>query len=66
MLVYAIEGDMGWIPGSGRFPGNEMAAHSSILVCEIPRTEKPGGLQFIGLQTAGHDLAATQQEKEET
>ena len=22
----------------------EMATHSSILACEIPRTEKPGGL----------------------
>ena len=23
-----------------------MATHSSILACEIPWTEKPGGLQF--------------------
>ena len=27
------------IPGSGRFPGNEMATHSSILAWEIPWTE---------------------------
>ena len=66
MLVYAIDGDMGWIPGSERSPGKEMTAHSGILVWEIPWTEKPGGLQFMGLQTAGHNLAATEQEKEET
>ena len=28
----------------------EMAAHSSILAWEIPFTEKPGGLQSLGLQ----------------
>ena len=28
----------------------EMAAHSSILAWEIPRTEEPGGLQSIGWQ----------------
>ena len=33
----------------------EMAAHSSILAWEIPWTEEPGGLQFIGLQRVGHD-----------
>ena len=26
----------------------EMATHSSILVCEIPWTERPGGLQTMG------------------
>ena len=26
----------------------EMAAHSRILAWEIPRTEKPGGLQSMG------------------
>ena len=34
----------------------EMATHSSILAWEIPWTEKPGGLQSMGLQRAGHDL----------
>ena len=29
----------------------EMAAHSSVLVWEIPWTEKPGGLQSRGLQS---------------
>ena len=27
-----------------------MAKYSSILVQRIPRTEEPGGLQFMGLQ----------------
>ena len=27
----------------------EMATHSSILVCRIPWTEKPGGLQSTGV-----------------
>ena len=34
----------------------EMATCSSILSWEIPRTEEPGGLQFMGLQRVGHDL----------
>ena len=29
----------------------EMATHSSILAWESPRTEEPGGLQFMGLQS---------------
>ena len=33
----------------------EMATHSSILAWEIPWTEKPGGLQSMGLPRAGHD-----------
>ena len=28
-----------------------MAAHSSTLAWRIPRTEEPGGLKFIGLQS---------------
>ena len=32
-----------------------MATHSSILVWSIPRMEKPGGLDSIGLQRVGHD-----------
>ena len=28
----------------------EMATHSSVLAREIPWTEEPGGLQFMGLQ----------------
>ena len=29
----------------------EMATHSSILAWEIPWTEEPGGLQFMGSQS---------------
>ena len=32
-----------------------MATHTSILAWGIPWTEKPGGLQFMGLQRFGHD-----------
>ena len=39
----------------------EMTIHSSILAWEIPWTEEPGGLQSMGLQTAGHDLATKQE-----
>ena len=34
-----------------------MATHSSILAWEIPWTEEPGGLQSMGSQRAGHNLA---------
>ena len=33
----------------------EMATHSGSLAWKIPRTEKPGGLQFMGSQRVGHD-----------
>ena len=32
-----------------------MAIHFSILAWRIPWTEKPGGLQSVGLQRVGHD-----------
>ena len=32
-----------------------LATHSSILAWRISRTEDPGGLQSMGLQTVGHD-----------
>ena len=32
-----------------------MANHSSILAWEIPWTEEPEGLQFMGLQRVRHD-----------
>ena len=43
-------GNVGSIPGSGRSLGMEMANHSSILVWEIPWTEKPGRLQSMRSQ----------------
>ena len=42
--------------------GKEMAAHSSILAREIPWTEKPDGLQFMGPQRVRCDLATKQQQ----
>ena len=39
----------------------EMATHSSITAWKIPWTEEPGGLQSMGSQRVGHDLAAGQQ-----
>ena len=48
-------GDQGSIPGSGRFSGEGMANHSSILAWRIPRTEEPVGLQSVGLQRVRHD-----------
>ena len=32
-----------------------LATHSRILAREIPRTQEPGGLQFMGLHRVGHD-----------
>ena len=35
----------------------EIASHSSILAWEIPWTDEVGGLQTIGSQSVGHNLA---------
>ena len=32
-----------------------MATHSSIIAGEIPWTEEPGGLQYMGSQRVGYD-----------
>ena len=48
-------GDLGFILGLGRSPGEGNGTHSSILSWRIPWTEKPDGLQFMGLQRVGHD-----------
>ena len=40
----------------------EMATHSSSPAWAIPRTEEPGGLQFMGSQTVGHNLVVKQQQ----
>ena len=39
-----------------------MATHFNILAWEIPWTEEPGGLQSIGLQIVGHNLATKQKQ----
>ena len=41
----------------------EMTTHYSILPREIPWTEGPSGLQFMGLQRVGYDLATKQQQQ---
>ena len=38
----------------------EIATHSCILVQKISQTKEPGGLQSMGLQRVGHDLATRQ------
>ena len=43
----------------------EKASHSSILVWEIPWTEEPGGLQYMGSERVRHDLATKQQKHPE-
>ena len=40
----------------------EMATHFSSLAWEIPWTEEPGGLQSMGSQRVGNDLAGKQQQ----
>jgi len=42
-------GDLGSISGSDDPLEKKIATHSSILVWEIPWTEKPGGLQSMGV-----------------
>ena len=37
--------------------GKDMGTHSSILACEIPWTEEPGGLQ--SMESQEHDWAHT-------
>ena len=39
-----------------------MATHSRILAWEMPWTEEPGGLQSMGSERVGQDLATTQQQ----
>ena len=44
-------GDLGWEDSLEE----GIAIHSSILAWEVPQIGEPGGLQFMGLQGAGHD-----------
>ena len=49
-------------PGGQAPLEKEMASHSSILTWETLWTEKPGGLQSLGLQRVRHDLETKQQQ----
>ena len=53
----ANAGDRSLIPGPGRSLEEEMATHFSILAWRIPWTEESDGLQSMGSQRVGHDLA---------
>ena len=38
-------------------PEKEMVTHSSILACQIPWSEEPGGVQSMGLQKSRSRLS---------
>ena len=48
------EGDLGSIPGLGRYAHRDMTRFSSILAWRISWTEEPSRLQSIGSQRVGH------------
>ena len=48
-------GDLGLIPGSGRFPGGGNGNPLQDSCLENPWTEEPGRLQSMGSQSVGHD-----------
>ena len=58
--LLANAGDAGLILGQEDPLEKKMTTHSSILVWEILWTEKPGGLQSMGLQRVGQDLVTEQ------
>ena len=47
--------DVGSFPGSGRSPGGGHGNPLHVIAWRIQWTEEPGGLQFIGSQTVGHN-----------
>ena len=55
MNPLANAGDAGSTPGQEDPLEEEMATHSNIVAWEIPWTEEPGRLQFMGLQRVRHD-----------
>ena len=58
LVVKNPPANAGDIRDASSIPGlDDVATHSSILAWQIPQTEEPGGLQSIGLQRVGHDLA---------
>ena len=54
----------GWVQSLGQEEPleKEMATHSSILAWEIPWTEEPDWLQFVGSQRAGNNSTTKQQQ----
>ena len=49
-----IEGDLGSIPGMGRYAQRDMTSLSSVLAWRISLTEEPSRLQSIGPQRVRH------------
>ena len=47
--------DAGLIPGSGKSPGGGHGNPLQYSCLEIPWTEKPGGLESMGLKRVGHE-----------
>ena len=60
-ILPAHVGDTGSIPGSGISSGEGHGNPLQNSCLEIPWVEDSGGLQFMGLQRVGHNLAAKQQ-----
>ena len=57
------DGDPGSNPGLRRFPWRRKWILTPVfLACRITGTEKPGGLQSMGSQKVGHNLATKQQQ----
>ena len=48
-------GDVGSIPGSGRFPGGGYGNPLQYSCLENPMDSEPAELQSIGLQRVGHN-----------
>ena len=48
-------GDLGVIPGLGRFPGEGNSNLLQYSPWRIPWTEEPGRLQSVGFQRVKHD-----------
>ena len=63
-MVKNLPADAGNSRDAGSIPGSlekEMANYSSTLAWQVLWTEEPGGLQSMGSQRVGHDLATKQQ-----
>ena len=63
-VVKNLPADAGNSRDAGSIPGSlekEMANYSSTLAWQVLWTEEPGGLQSMGSQRVGHDLATKQQ-----
>ena len=47
--------DVGWIPGSGRSPGEGNGNSLQYYCLDNPMDKEPGGLQSMGSQRVAHD-----------